>query len=225
MLLHTGTSWGYGGLVTLLPDSQIGIYSSITGSDRGYHGRRLLHIYIMDLLLGVTPWLNLTTACTFPRKTTTSRGQYTNDVTAFKCALPLSSYEGVYGNFAYGNVSVYINRTTNDLRIRYGVLGFWRLHCDTEGENLFFVQQAGYMIYDMGLARFVIEKGVPRTLVIPGFDWKYPPTFERGLRMSDAPSFSLNRQGKVSCLVASDAERFGACLVLIVSVLLSFASI
>lgn len=32
MVLHTGTSWGYGALLTLIPDLDISIYTSISGA-------------------------------------------------------------------------------------------------------------------------------------------------------------------------------------------------
>ena len=73
MVMHTGTSWGYGGLLTLLPDVGLGIYSSVTGPDESYLGRRAAHMYIADVLLGQVPWLNLTTACTFPEPWTQRR--------------------------------------------------------------------------------------------------------------------------------------------------------
>ena len=105
MILHTGSSWGYGALATLIPDLDLAIYTGITGRDSGYRGRRLLHMYTIDLLLGVEPWLNLTTACSFlpdsrrrPRDTPTTA-----------TVLPIPSpgeYVGTYGNFAYGNMTV-----------------------------------------------------------------------------------------------------------------------
>ena len=51
IITHTGTSWGYGALVTLVPDLHLAIHTSITGPDTGYKGRRNIHMYIMDLLM------------------------------------------------------------------------------------------------------------------------------------------------------------------------------
>ena len=104
MAAHTGTSWGYGGLATLLPDRHLAIYTGITGPDKDYHGRRLLHMYTMDLLLGVEPWLNLTTACTFlPDR----RRRKTVKTEPSQVTISLSDYTGTFGNFGYGNVTVY----------------------------------------------------------------------------------------------------------------------
>jgi hypothetical protein len=58
--------WGYSSLVTLIPDMNIGIFTTMNGDDPGYRYRFLLHNYIGDLLLGENPWLNKTTLCTFP---------------------------------------------------------------------------------------------------------------------------------------------------------------
>ena len=66
MLQHSGSLFGYGALLTILPDKDIGVFLALNGADESYYGRRLLNLYIMDLLLGEEPWLNLTTACTFP---------------------------------------------------------------------------------------------------------------------------------------------------------------
>ena len=71
LVMHTGTSWGYGGLLTLLPDVGLGIFSAITGPDSKYFGRKAAHLYIADRLLGEEPWLNHTTACSFPEPWTT----------------------------------------------------------------------------------------------------------------------------------------------------------
>ncbi|KAH3838087.1 hypothetical protein DPMN_111493 [Dreissena polymorpha] len=43
MLRHTGTTFGYSSLVTLLPDVNIGVFTTMTGYDNGYIGRTLLH--------------------------------------------------------------------------------------------------------------------------------------------------------------------------------------
>ena len=74
--LHTGTSWGYGGLAVILHDVDIAIFTGITGRDKDFTGRYTLVMYIIDKLLGYEPWINKTSACTFPepwfeRKTNT----------------------------------------------------------------------------------------------------------------------------------------------------------
>ena len=116
MVLHTGTSWGYGGLASLLPDRHVAVYTSITGKDRGYRGRRFLHMYIVDLLLGVEPWLNLTSACSFlpddpPAPLNRTRSRNNPNLTPSP-----SDYSGTYGNFGYGNLTVDVDNSVLTLR-------------------------------------------------------------------------------------------------------------
>ena len=43
MLRHTGTTFGYSSLITLLPDVNIGVFTTMTGEDESYVTRTLLH--------------------------------------------------------------------------------------------------------------------------------------------------------------------------------------
>ena len=128
MVMHTGTSWGYGGHLILIPDKKIGVYSCITGLDSGYHGRRALHMYVIDQLLGETPWHNLTTACSYP-DTLSDRSEKDNDKGNLPAvaAASLDSYEGTYGNYGYGNVTVRYIAADDSLEMSYGTLGKWTL--------------------------------------------------------------------------------------------------
>ena len=38
MVMHTGTSMGYGAMLSMLPDTGIGIYTALTGQDDDYKG-------------------------------------------------------------------------------------------------------------------------------------------------------------------------------------------
>lgn len=48
MLLHTGTSFGYGALLTLLPDVNLGIHTSHSGPDEDYE--RKIQSYLPNIL-------------------------------------------------------------------------------------------------------------------------------------------------------------------------------
>ena len=50
-------------------------------------------------------------------------------------ARQLSVYEGVYGNFAYGNVTITINDTTSRLQMFLGHMGKWDLYPSTEEDT------------------------------------------------------------------------------------------
>ena len=74
-----------------------------------------------DVMLDLEPWLNETTACTFPvpffsetvpekqlsRFTTQNNGQKEIHASVDRSLnFNLKQYEGTYGNFAYGNITV-----------------------------------------------------------------------------------------------------------------------
>ena len=66
MFYHSGTTFGYGAFLTLLPEMNVGVVSMLTGNDYHYKFRTPLHEYVMDVALGQAPWINSTSICTFP---------------------------------------------------------------------------------------------------------------------------------------------------------------
>ena len=67
---HSGGLISYITLLWTIPDLNIGVYASVNGP--GYGSNSGIHnivsfYYIVDHLLGLEPWLNQTTACTFPK--------------------------------------------------------------------------------------------------------------------------------------------------------------
>ena len=189
MVTHTGTSWGYGALLTLIPSMKLGIYTGVTGPDRDYVARRMIHLYTADLLLGETPWINMSTACTFPEPwsaPTPHRSYNTYDTGT--AVLPLKKYAGTYGNFGYGNLTVYVNQTTGNLQIRYGPMGLWDLFPGKK-EHFFFGQGLDLVwAYNME-AQFIYncQKDIVESVTMPAFERKQVPMFKRGLQMTDAP--------------------------------------
>lgn len=205
MVMHTGTSYGYAGHIVMIPDKQIGVYSSITGLDSGYHGRRALHMYIIDLLLGETPWYNLTTACTYPPNTRKQR----EEPTPGTADLPLSDYEGAYGNYGYGNLTV--TKTEDTLEMTYGSIGRWNLH-PTAVENQFTGEGVGD-VWNMRLSgvQFTSIGGRVEEVSVSTFN---SAVFTRGLKMDSAPE-----PPPVDCTVSS------ANHVVSMSVLVLFSSL
>ena len=67
---HNGGLISYITLLWTIPDLNIGVYASVNGpgygSNSGNHNIVSFY-YIVDHLLGLEPWLNQTTACTFPK--------------------------------------------------------------------------------------------------------------------------------------------------------------
>ncbi len=190
MILHTGTSWGYGALLTLVPDLGIGIYTSITGPDDGYVGRRLTHMYIMDLLMGESPWLNLTTACTFPEPWAPvhKRKPYTfPQGDPNKVPLEFERYVGTFGNFGYGNLSIVLNETSGLLELHYGELGLWDL---VVIDDLTFAGKGKGYTWARDIKSILFESlsySNQLNKVTISFESKDPPVFQRDLKMSEAP--------------------------------------
>ena len=102
----------------------------------------------------------------------------------------LEDYEGEYGNFGYGNVTVFLNETTELLDVIYGVIGRFDLY-PTVNENVFIGNGKDLNVIRYGYI-FVFEESAPGSglvdlLTIPSFESSMPPTFVRGLEMDDAP--------------------------------------
>ena len=91
-----------------------------------------MHIFfLVDIVLGKEPWLNATTACTF--KFGSDKGMEENDTDArtwpstteptpegyrFK---DVNKFIGQYGNFAYGNLTITVNDTLEELIVNFDV--------------------------------------------------------------------------------------------------------
>ena len=58
ILLHFGSIYGYRSFITLFPGQNIGVFISMNGEDDNYILRILLHNFLSDVALGVTPWLD-----------------------------------------------------------------------------------------------------------------------------------------------------------------------
>ena len=113
----------------------------------------------------------------------------------------LEIYEGTYGNFAYGNITVTVNDTLGLLQMRLGHIGVWNLH-PWGGEHAF-VADGIDDIWPMDV-RAVFESTDPDgctecidILNVHNFD-NFPHAFERDLKMSDAPPPPSTRCDEVS---------------------------
>lgn len=55
ILRHSGTTLGYSSMVTLFPELNLGVFTSMTGKDEHRNLRHHLHDFLSDTLLGVKP--------------------------------------------------------------------------------------------------------------------------------------------------------------------------
>ena len=188
MILHTGTSWGYGALLTLVPDLNVAIHTSITGPDAGYRARRALHMYVIDLVSDFEPFLNASRACRFPdTKQSTGAVTLSDSPERYRTHHHYhnnSVYEGQYTNLVYGNLTVQTNETSGRLQIQYGALGLWNLYTTSE-ENTFAGKGVGHFwssrIKGVVFSACDNDTHMFKKVRITSFEPKDSPVFERYL--------------------------------------------
>ena len=179
---------------------------ALTGYDAGAKARILLHSFITDLMLDKEPWLNTTTVCTFPEPWLTgaqaekfiqkmsSRDddpEQTLTEPDQSSHLPypsnLNPYTGVYGDFYYGNVTIFSD--DSELYFQYGTIQSIQL-VTTGSENVFLaatVPSDDDWPLRTTVAFGVSEEGLQQfDLCQVSFD-DFPTIFIRDLKKSDAP--------------------------------------
>ena len=115
MVWHSGRAWSYATMFAFYPDKDIGMFASVNGPAfkilPDQHLTTLLY-YISDHLLGLEPWLNETTACTFPQpwanKTETESKEPEVPITVEN----RTDYTGEFSNPLFHGVEVSTNSTT-----------------------------------------------------------------------------------------------------------------
>ena len=181
MISHSGSTFGYRALLTLIPRYDIGIFVALTGDDLSILFRTNIHLYISDLLLGYNPWLNTSTLCTFPHPWATSDTnrqptEQRKNLTAYRS---LEKYVGIYTNSAYGVLNITWNGTSNALKMHYGY-GIFLLYPKTDKDEFY---GEGTGIWEsfkrFGTLRFESDEtdSAIVSLAAPSFESKLPPVF------------------------------------------------
>lgn len=112
---HSGGLYSYISLLWTFPDMGVGIFASVNGPGYGllstFHNA-LSFSYISDYLLGLEPWLNSTTACTFPKpwQNGTSTASEVKETPSH--VDNFTDYEGSYGNHLFADAEVYSNTSS-----------------------------------------------------------------------------------------------------------------
>ncbi|KAK3599921.1 hypothetical protein CHS0354_012563 [Potamilus streckersoni] len=125
--------WHSGGIVTytshlwLFPEKNTGVFVTFNGplSDESSFAMEAIIGRAADLLLGEEPWMNLTTACTFPspwRQAKDPRHPCDEKVHKWNISRSHIDYIGVYGHLAFGNISVGTDKE-KELTLRFGRFG------------------------------------------------------------------------------------------------------
>ena len=114
--------------MTLFHDSGFGIYTCFNGpaGESAFIGNQLIHYYVSDLMLGEKPWLNESTARSFPepwgRKSTffIPRAQYTPFKKHLHSSRPITEYCGQYFHDFMGKIVINIDIESSVLIMSYG---------------------------------------------------------------------------------------------------------
>ncbi len=128
MVAHGGELFGFDALITLFPDSGVGVYTAANGPGgvAAFIGHQLLHYVTSDLLLGLQPWLTPETIVTFPepwrpRAEYFPRRIFTEIDKTIAANRPLSSYAGEFEHGFLGTVTVGVEDGV--LALAYGRVG------------------------------------------------------------------------------------------------------
>ncbi|XP_011449649.3 uncharacterized protein [Magallana gigas] len=183
ILRHTGTILGYSSLITLIPDMNIGIFTTMNGQDSDFIFRTLLHNYLADVALGEDTWLNSSTICSFPEPwfSTPSETLHLIGKSNRLTRSPLE-YVGHYHNDAYGDLHIFRNSSTGFIDMKYGV-AFWNLY-PKHSHDQFAAEGYGILKdlspYNLHTIRFHHEthsNGSISSVEVTSFEPKDPPVF------------------------------------------------
>ena len=115
---HSGSTFGYRNLLTLVPSQRLGVFTAMTGRDNSQALRGSLHAFLLDHALGIPPWLNESTLCSFPAPWHDVDAPRTSPLYAGgdkrELAHHVSAYVGSYVNPAYGRMEVREWQDTDD---------------------------------------------------------------------------------------------------------------
>ncbi|XP_066287724.1 uncharacterized protein [Branchiostoma lanceolatum] len=228
-LHHGGKLFGFTSLMTLFPDQSGGVFTSVNGPvfrlDRDVH--RVLHYRVSDMILGLDPWLNTTTACSYPQPWGTRPADHLPAPPAISRDFPRDKrdYVGSYGNQVFGNLTIFLNSADGTLRFRAGLLGRGVV-LSLNATNSVLLKGPPDMFAPVQV--FLEEEGgAIHRLVVPGVPPEPAVVYERGLKLTDGDG--SHREGGGTPGAVSGAETtvyraWSSCLVLAVS-LLAFAFI
>ena len=122
---HGGTLLSYRTQFVTLPDMDIGLYTSINGGELSgsatfYHQMNTIY-YTTDHLLGLDPWLNETTTCSFPQPWANETRPKPQKAEVPIQLSSVSEYEGSYGNQIFPDLVV--NSSAGELRFYSNLAG------------------------------------------------------------------------------------------------------
>nr|XP_022329535.1 uncharacterized protein LOC111128280 [Crassostrea virginica] len=185
ILRHTGTILGSSSLITLIPDMNVGIFTTMNGQDSNFFFRTLLHNYLSDVALGEKAWLNSSTICSFPEPWFSVKPSVSHQISkSNQLSRASSDYIGHYRNDAYGDLYITRNSSTGFIDMRYGI-AHWNLYPKHHHDQF---AAEGYGIlkdltpYNLQTIKFQHDPhgSVPISSVeVTSFESNDPPVFNR----------------------------------------------
>lgn len=158
ILLHSGSTYGYSSFITLFPSQNIGVFTSMNGEDENFILRVLLHNFLSDVALGVTPWLDASSIC--DRLTAPNYTEYSHTRNPQR---PITEYIGRYVNPIYGNLNVEFDANSEHLVLKYGV-ATWDLWTNS-GKDQFKAEGTGMIRYLKNINSFSFQTNEKDTIV------------------------------------------------------------
>ncbi|CAH1268649.1 LACTB [Branchiostoma lanceolatum] len=186
-LHHVGRLFGFTSLMTLFPDQSGGVFTSVNGPvfrlDRDVH--RVLHYRVADMLLGLDPWLNTTTACSYPHPWDTRPADPLPAPPATSRDFPRDKrdYVGSYGNQVFGNLTIFLNSADGTLRFTAGLLGRGVI-LSLNATNSVLLKGPPDMFAPVQVF-YEEEGGAIHRLVVPGVPPEPAVVYKRGLKLTD----------------------------------------
>jgi len=195
-VFHAGYNFGFHSLATVYPELKIGVFTCINGQNNEPGDMADIHKFIAELILN-PPTTSMTTSYEPSSGSQNSpldlpRYQYLNSITAEASSKQLADefldqFIGVYGNFAYGNVTITFDGNTGRLHGEYGDISVDMVHLG----NDWFAGRPSDVIWffpplEMTFTRNAEDNSVIN-VTIPIFLEIDPPVFTRGLTMDQAP--------------------------------------
>ncbi|XP_062602896.1 putative beta-lactamase-like 1 [Saccostrea cucullata] len=117
---QAGDLFGYSTIMTLFPETNLGIFIAMSGEDKHDFFRTTLASYIADLYHKETPWLNSTLLCAFPSPWKVPPAPKAPlNMTEVPLNRPITDYVGTYVNELYGALEV--REVFGRLELNYGL--------------------------------------------------------------------------------------------------------
>jgi hypothetical protein len=229
---HGGAIGGYNSVLYLFPDMDIGIFASANGpgyiSNDAPYGLRTILWHVVDEMFGTEPWLNASTACSYPSRMAAHQHEYyppqPTDHPDRALDADVSRYTGTYGHHLFGEARIEESNSDNGpcLTVTFGR----RLHGLLHPTNV-------KDVFDVEIVQ-PLEAVAPGHPVVPGifskspgsskidiFEFKMipiPVTYKKNVRFADPIPPNPSTQ---TIPVASSASTFTCILQSLVGTVVS----